>query len=133
MKIKFFFEDNASFTVTDATSFNTLKDVFEYVVEKNKDGIEVCTVVKVPMHDVLYIVVEENGTMLTIPGKYSSFSVVPAPHQVLRQKNIEADAARIAEGRAKAAEKAKQENKEYHERCRAERKAIYKHLPLYKM
>lgn len=82
-KLKFHFTEGHTHIATGVTCqwFSGVDCV--YTTVKEHDGIITRSDVSVPMHDVLYIeVLDEGGAVSVIPGLINSFTVVPNAAQV---------------------------------------------------
>ena len=129
--INFFFTEKASFKATSVVEITVDREngIFSYVQQAHNADRTIAghNLRSVDMDDLLYAVVKDHddGEITIIPSIFTSFEVTPVGTAVQRQKNIEAEAERVAAYRAeKAPEREAKEAAKYAAR-RAARKAQY--------
>lgn len=129
--IKFFFTESATFKATNVVDISVDRDtgILTYIQEAHNEDRTIAgrNIRAIDMDDLLYAVVKEkeDGEITIIAGLYDSFEVVPVGAAVQRQKNIEAEAARVKAYREEKAPQRNAKEAEKYAARRAARKAQY--------
>lgn len=127
--VLFVYTDGVTYKASNVNSISHNESTVEYYqsVSNESGTVGGVNLRSVDKFDLLYAVVRntENGEVTIIPGLYDSFDVVPKGESVQRQKNIDAEKARVAAYRAAIAPERNAKEKAKFEARRAKRKADY--------
>lgn len=127
--LTFFYTEGVTYKATNVQSFSSDDEFFSYSQHVQNEFETVCGVNlrSVANDDILYVVAKETMTneITIIPGLYDQFDIVPKGKAVVRQQNIEREAASVAKRREENAEVRNKKEKEKYKARRAARKAQY--------